>query len=138
MKRDEEFKTNETRTMKTNFWIAAGREAPLNEAELLTLRLNAEQYRSWCVAMDNHNTQNNRWVYVEIEKEEEPEKHFITRMYNIMNTQSKALNRLNEDGTVFKDKFGYTKERSDCEGVSFGDFKKTMIPWLRKMCELKD
>ena len=58
-------------------------------------------------------------------------------MYKIMNTQSKALDQLNEDGTVLRE-HGYTKERSGCEGVSLGDFKKTMIPWLRKFCELKD
>jgi len=58
-------------------------------------------------------------------------------MYRIMNTQSKALNQLTDDGNVFKE-HGFTKERLGCEGVSIGDFKKTMIPWLRKFCELKD
>lgn len=86
--------------------------------------------------MNAHNKAKGRWVddeRVENEKDED----FIDRMYRIMNTQSKALDQLNEDGTVLRE-HGFTKARSGCEGVSLGDFKKTMIPWLRKFCELKD
>ena len=85
--------------------------------------------------MNAHNKAHNRWVD---EREENIENDFIARMYKIMNTQSKALNQQTEEGVDFVDKHGYTKEREGCDGVSFGDFKKTMIPWLRKFCELKD
>ena len=86
--------------------------------------------------MNAHNKAQGRWVY-EREEEKDDENDFIARMFNIMNTQSKALNKLDEEGVDIVE-FGFTKEREGCEGVSFGDFKKTMIPWLRKFCELKD
>ena len=121
--------------MKTNFWKATGEEGQLNEARLLELRLNKVQYRKWCMDMNAHNKAKGRWV--DDERVENKAEDFIDRMYKIMNTQSKALDQLNEDGTVLME-HEFTKERSGCEGVSLGDFKKTMIPWLRKFCELKD
>ena len=146
MKRDEEFKKNEMLTMKSTFWTAAGQTTQFsssNEEALSQLRLSREQYRAWCEAMNQHNRGHNRWVddHQEEEEKKEGKADFIDRMFDIMDTQSRALNEKNsETGKDLKDEFGILKEvdQETVQGVSMNDFKKTMMPWIRKFTELKD
>ena len=93
--------------------------------------------------MNQHNRGHNRWVddHQEEEEKKEGKADFIDRMFDIMDTQSRALNEKNsETGKDLKDEFGILKEvdQETVQGVSMDDFKKTMMPWIRKFTELKD
>ena len=88
--------------------------------------------------MNEHNRSHNRWVDEGGIRQEEEKEDFIDRMYDIMNVQSRVLNKKNAQGEDEVDRFGFPVENDKVEGVSMTDFKKTMMPWIRKFTELKD
>ena len=141
MKRDEEFKRNEMRVMYENFCKAANK--PINQLD--TIRLDKEQFAVWMQAMNRHNKQHNRWVDEPSESEESKhgdQEKFIDAMYDIMNKQSLRDNVKNADGTDKLDdefqQFTVIPDQKEVEGVSMYDYKRVMMPWIRKFTELKD
>ena len=141
MKRDEEFKRNEMRVMYEKFCEAANQ--PMDQ--LNKIRLKKEQFAAWMQAMNRHNKQHNRWVDEPSESEESKQgdkEKFIDAMYDIMNKQSLRDNVKNADGTDKLDdefqQFTVIPDQKDVEGVSMYDYKRVMMPWIRKFTELKD
>ena len=141
MKRDEEFKRNEMRVMYEKFCEAANQ--PMDQ--LNKIRLKKEQFAAWMQAMNRHNKQHNRWVDEPSESEESKQgdkEKFIDAMYDIMNKQSLRDNVKNHDGTDKLDdefqQFTVIPDQESVEGVSMYDYKRVMMPWIRKFTELKD
>ena len=141
MKRDEEFKRNEMRVMYENFCQAANKTMD----QLNKIRLNKEQFAAWMQAMNRHNKQHNRWVDEPSESEESKQgdkEKFIDAIYDIMNKQSLRDNVKNADGTDKLDdefqQFTVIPDQEKVEGVSMYDYKRVMMPWIRKFTELKD
>ena len=86
--------------------------------------------------MNEHNKANNRWV----DERKEDGADFIDRMYDIMNVQSRAQNKIDQQTgrEILIDGIPQENDIKAQEGVSLADFKKTMMPWIRKWTELKD
>ena len=118
------------KTMKSEFTKAALKEGPRD-------RLNLDQYREWCTAMNAHNKEKGRWVDERGGNDEFNHDGIdvIERMYTIhvnwADEQEKKRTEMESTDQSAETKYEYKVVRIDpVGGLTMQNFFMTMRPWM--------